>query len=123
METGVHPRTPREIVLYDGECGFCDFSVQFILAHDPAGRFSFAPLQSPMGQELLALRGRQANLDTIVLIDGPEVLDRSDAVFRITGRLAGWKCSRCRGLRHGFAVRRRNLQAPRRVSAFSPVEP
>ena len=43
-----------------------------------------------MGQELLALRGRQANLDTIVLIDGPEVLDRSDAVFRIAGRLAGW---------------------------------
>lgn len=78
------------VVLYDGECGFCDRSVQFILNHDAEGRFAFAPLQSAEARDLLAERGREANLDSIVLIDGDQVLQRSDAALRIASRLDGW---------------------------------
>ncbi|HEY4624176.1 MAG TPA: DCC1-like thiol-disulfide oxidoreductase family protein, partial [Solibacillus sp.] len=36
----------RRIVLFDGECHFCDASVQFILARDQKATFQFAALQS-----------------------------------------------------------------------------
>ena len=42
------------IVLFDGECHFCDLSVQFIINHDPKELFYFAPLKSEVGKELLA---------------------------------------------------------------------
>src|SRR5262249_51494709 len=37
--------TAAHLVLYDGTCGFCAHTVQWILAADPAGRVRFAPLQ------------------------------------------------------------------------------
>ena len=40
------------IVLFDGVCNFCNGSVNFIIAHDKAGYFKFAPLQSEIGEEL-----------------------------------------------------------------------
>ncbi|MBK7756242.1 MAG: DUF393 domain-containing protein [Deltaproteobacteria bacterium] len=36
---------PPLVVLYDGVCGLCDKSVQWLMDHDPQGRFHFTPLQ------------------------------------------------------------------------------
>ena len=52
---------PARVVLYDGECGLCDRSVQWILSHDPDGRFSFAPLQ---GDAAATLRERHPAIPT-----------------------------------------------------------
>ena len=81
------------IILFDGDCGLCQRSVQFILPRDPQGRFHFAPLQSERGQALLAEQGwtesqRQA-LDSVVLIEAGRVYTRSTAALRIAKGLGG----------------------------------
>ena len=44
---------PYAMVLFDGECAFCDGSVKWMIEHDHAGRFRFTARQSPAGQRLL----------------------------------------------------------------------
>jgi predicted DCC family thiol-disulfide oxidoreductase YuxK len=81
---------PKAIVLFDGECNFCNGTVQFILDRDPHAHFSFASLQSAAARELLASHGRDpADLDTVVLIEGDAISDRSTAALRIARRLRG----------------------------------
>jgi predicted DCC family thiol-disulfide oxidoreductase YuxK len=69
-------------VLFDGVCNFCNATVRFIAANDTAGRFAFAPLQSP---EARALLGETADLqrdpETFVLLDHGRRYERSDAVL------------------------------------------
>ena len=50
----------RAVVLFDGVCTLCTWSVQFILRRDPNGYFHFAALQSPIGQQLLHTHGLSA---------------------------------------------------------------
>lgn len=86
------------VVFYDGVCGFCDHTVRFVLQHDDAGAFRFAPLQSRYATAVLARHGRDAaDLDTVCLLvdpDGPgeRLLARSDAIFAIFDGLGGiWR--------------------------------
>lgn len=79
----------RPIVLFDGECCLCDSAVQFVIRHDPKGVFTFAPLQSPIGQELRARYGLSFDvLDTVALIENGNCHIRSDAALWIARRLA-----------------------------------
>lgn len=59
------------LLLYDGTCGFCDGTVQWCLARDPAGRLRYAPLGGPTAE---AVRARHpewpADLDSLVLVTG-----------------------------------------------------
>jgi predicted DCC family thiol-disulfide oxidoreductase YuxK len=79
---------PPRLVLYDGHCGFCDASVQWLLDHDPEGRLRFAPLQ---GETAAAVRARGAwpeGLDSIVFVEGGERMSwRSTAAVRIASAL------------------------------------
>jgi predicted DCC family thiol-disulfide oxidoreductase YuxK len=85
--------TANPIVLFDGVCNLCNGSVQFILRHDPAARFRFASLQSPVGQELLTRFGMDPKLlDSVVLVEGDRWFKESDAALRIArGMSGGWK--------------------------------
>lgn len=86
---------PSKLVLYDGVCGLCDKSVQWLLAHDPDEKLHFAPLQGAMAA---AVRSRHPEVPdeiaTIVFVEsdgGAErVYLRSRAAFRIAGYLPGW---------------------------------
>ena len=79
-------RLPPHIVLYDGHCGLCDRSVQWLLDRDPAGALSFAPLEGPTAA---AIRARHpeipAAIDSVLFVEragGTErVLWRSRAVL------------------------------------------
>ncbi|MHC5004558.1 MAG: thiol-disulfide oxidoreductase DCC family protein [Planctomycetota bacterium] len=76
------------IVLFDGVCGLCNRTVQFIIRRDRLAVFRFAPLQSARGRALLEPFGMDADdLSTIVLIDGDRRLVRSDAALAIARRL------------------------------------
>lgn len=81
------------IVLYDGECGFCTGTVQFMIKRDRAERFRFASLQSEPGRELCVQCGLEPGaLDTMVLIDAGRAYTESDAVVRVARQLDGiWK--------------------------------
>lgn len=78
----------RPLILFDGDCVLCSGSARFILRHDRTGRFRLAPVQSPLGQALLAHYGVDpADPSTMLLIEGGQAHQRSDAVLRIAAGL------------------------------------
>ena len=86
------------LVLYDGVCGLCNRTVQFVLRRDRADVFRFAALQSGLAARILARHGADAtDLDTLYVVLNPEQADegllaRSDAVLYILGGLgAVWR--------------------------------
>ena len=100
--------TSHPIVLYDGVCGFCNRSVQFILRRDPGGAFRFAPLQSGLAARILARHGANpSDLDTMYVVldyddacgnrreegkSGESLLSRSDAALFVLQQLGGiWR--------------------------------
>jgi len=48
---------PRPVLLYDGECGLCNWCVRRLLKWDRAGRLRFAPLQGGPAQAYLRAHG------------------------------------------------------------------
>lgn len=91
------PALPARLVLYDGVCGLCDRSVQFLLRVDRDRALMFAPLQ---GETAAGLRARHpeipANLDSVVFVEGERVYLRSRAFVRLSRylpypwRLVSW---------------------------------
>ena len=75
------------IVIFDGDCVFCQRSVRFIHRYDTANRFRFASRQSEAGARLLDERRVGLAPNSMVLVDGDEVWLRSDAVLRIAAAL------------------------------------
>jgi predicted DCC family thiol-disulfide oxidoreductase YuxK len=87
------------IVLYDDDCGFCRWAMAWALRHDRRQRLVAAPIQSPLGAELLGdlAPDRRLAAAHVVGADGRRrsggaaaaaVLDRLDGT-RLLGRLAG----------------------------------
>ncbi len=89
--------TAKPLVLYDGRCGFCDVSVQWLLAHDPSGQFQFSALEGETAAAILQRHPLPPGLDSIVLVevdsDGHEQISvHSTAIFLICRRLNGpWR--------------------------------
>ena len=82
----------RNIIIFDGVCNLCNGWVKFVIRRDPAGLFSFAPMQSDRAQELIAEHhGMPFDCETILLIKKGTVYARSDAVMEITRELP--RCS------------------------------
>jgi predicted DCC family thiol-disulfide oxidoreductase YuxK len=81
------PNEPaRPVVFFDGDCGLCERSVQFLLARDPDGALSFAPLQGAFARRLLPDAWRDVGPGgTVVLYEpdaGGRCTRRSEAILR-----------------------------------------
>jgi predicted DCC family thiol-disulfide oxidoreductase YuxK len=88
------PPETRSVLLYDGECGFCAGSVQFVLRHEPPahrGRLAFAPLQGPFGSLVRAQFPELTGVDSVVWYDPtiPAVRVRSAAALAAVAHLGG----------------------------------
>ena len=80
------------IILFDGECNFCDKSVQFIIKRDRDGVFQFASQQSEVGQRLLLENSIPKWIDSFFLISGEKIYYKSSAALRVCRDLNGfWK--------------------------------
>jgi predicted DCC family thiol-disulfide oxidoreductase YuxK len=79
----------KRIILFDGDCNFCDSSVQFIIKRDPAAHFLFTSLQSDKGVELVKQYAIPAEVDSLVLIDNGRAYTKSSAALRIAKKLDG----------------------------------
>lgn len=75
------------IILFDGECNFCDASVHFIIKRDPNGYFQFAAQQSDIGEKLKRQYDVPNNMDSILVIDQHKVYNASDAALHISKHL------------------------------------
>lgn len=78
-------------ILYDGDCGFCNFWVKFLLQKDQKDLFLFASLQGSFGQEFLKKRNLNNNQFTTLYVWEPEKAywEKSSAVIRIAEVLGG----------------------------------
>ena len=75
------------VVLFDGVCIFCSWSVRFLHEHDD-GSLRFAPLQSEVGRELFAAHGLRTDyFDSLVYLRDGEAYLKSDGAVRIARHL------------------------------------
>ena len=57
------------VLLYDGLCGFCDGTVQFILRHDRRGTLRFATLQGDFARGVIDRHPELEGVDSLVLVE------------------------------------------------------
>ncbi len=90
--SSIHHGTPGPVLLYDGTCGFCARSVQFVLRHERSRVLRFAPLDSAVGRKArAALPGLEA-ADSMILLDGAAPRVRSDAALGVASIMGGpWR--------------------------------
>jgi predicted DCC family thiol-disulfide oxidoreductase YuxK len=83
------------LLLYDGTCGFCAGSVQFVLRHEGARRtLRFASLDGETARSLHRVRPELAGVDSLIWYEPAEgrVLIRSEAVLAVASYLGGaWR--------------------------------
>jgi len=83
--------TESPIVFFDGICGFCNSSINWLILRDVQHRLRFAPLQGSTATSHLPVELRQ-NLDSLVLLNEGRLYLRTAAVCRILMLLGGhWK--------------------------------
>lgn len=92
--TGNGPSAP--VLLYDGECGVCSASIQWILRHERQHHLLFSPLQSQLGKQLRASAGVSEKIDSLLWIDRslntPRASKWSGAVLKVLCYV-GWPYS------------------------------
>lgn len=85
------------VLLFDGSCGVCARSIQWVLAHEREHHLRFAALESPLGQRLRDRAGVPAEVDSLIWIDAsagatPTGLVYSEAVRQVLGYVGGpWR--------------------------------
>ena len=96
--------TPAPLIVFDGVCVLCSGFVQWVIRHDPGGRFRFTAAQSPLGQALIHDLGLDpVRLETILLIEGGVAYGKLAAIIAIATRLGGvWRAAAVLKLLPGF---------------------
>jgi predicted DCC family thiol-disulfide oxidoreductase YuxK len=94
-------QSARALLLYDGLCGFCNGTVQWLLKHDQFDRFRFAPQQSTFAEAVLrrhgidreaAIAGNSAYLVLDLDSPGERLLSQSDVAVNALSILGGgWR--------------------------------
>lgn len=72
----------ERIVFYDGECGFCNKSVEIILRFRKK-EFYFVALQSPLAKNYFNETGVQCKMDTLYFLSNTQLFERTKAVIHI----------------------------------------
>ncbi len=80
------------ILLYDGVCGLCNRTVQWILRRDRDGAMRFAALDSAVGREALRLLPTLSGVDSVILLHRDGAWVKSTAVLELARYVGGtWK--------------------------------
>ncbi|CAJ1367851.1 unnamed protein product [Effrenium voratum] len=74
---------PRRLILFDGQCRLCLGFVSIVVGRDSSDLFRFAPLQSALGQEVLASFSLPKDLDSVVLLRENQIFTHSDAALEV----------------------------------------
>ena len=77
------------ILVYDGCCGFCSRSVQFILRHERRHDLLFVTRESELGKRLRRTH-RLESVQSMLWIEGGQAFAESAAALKAAGYLGGW---------------------------------
>jgi predicted DCC family thiol-disulfide oxidoreductase YuxK len=84
--------TKQPILLFDGECGFCNKTIHFFLRKERNKKMHFAPLQSELGKALRNYFEISDEIDSIILIKDHSAYIKSCAALRLTPYMKGlWR--------------------------------
>ena len=85
-----YPPSVAETLFYDGDCGFCHWTVRFVLARDRGDAFRFAPIQGETFRAQMGEAQFAALPDSVfVLTEDGQWLERLEAVIHVLRRLGG----------------------------------
>lgn len=94
------------LVLFDGICNLCSWSVQFLAPRDRTGALWYAAVQSESGQMLLQRHGLPTDdYDSFVFLEDGRVFLKSTAFFRVS-----------RHMRFPWPIMRIGLLLPRAIT-------
>ncbi len=72
------------VLLFDGDCNFCGFWVDYLIRYDTRREFRFAALQSKAGRKFLSEAGlMESTNDSILVFDRSGVYSYGKAIIRI----------------------------------------
>ena len=73
------------IVFYDGECGFCNRAVKYILKNDKSKSLFFASIQSEYSERLFQEKNWEPlKLNTFYLLEDGMLFEKSKAALKVT---------------------------------------
>jgi predicted DCC family thiol-disulfide oxidoreductase YuxK len=74
----------QPIIIFDGVCNLCEFSVKFIIKNDRREKFKFVAGQTQRGMEYQRLYGVDTLMEgTVILLKGNQAYVKSDAAVEI----------------------------------------
>jgi predicted DCC family thiol-disulfide oxidoreductase YuxK len=77
-----------KIVFYDGDCGFCNKSVQFVLKHEKTQEINFSALQSDFCKTFFEDKSfEKPDLTTFYFYDGENLHQKSTAGLKLLNSL------------------------------------
>jgi len=80
------------VIFYDGDCGFCNRSVQLILKYERNTVVKFASLQSAFAKMVLKEFGLESNYnESILFYENDRLYSKSTAILKIISFLK-WYC-------------------------------
>ena len=82
------------VLLFDGVCGLCNWTVRVVLRLDRRGTLRFAPLGGAFAAAVLERHAELRDVDSLVLVEPAEgrVHVKSSAVLRLAHHLGGpWR--------------------------------
>ncbi len=78
--------TNHPIVFYDGVCGLCDKSVQFLIAQDKHQKLRYAALQSDFAKNIL---GENLKMDSFLFYKNNKAYSHSTGVLKAMLEIGG----------------------------------
>lgn len=122
----------KPIIFYDGDCGFCNKTVQFVLNHEKNSEIHFCALQSDYAKTFFRQLGiTDIDISTFYFWDGKKLESRSTAALKVLSYLRfpytlgkiGWICPRFMrdGIYNAVAKRRMRL-APSFCALPTPLQ-
>lgn len=80
------------LVVFDGFCSLCTWSIRFIVRNDRTRALRFTTAQSSLGVRLLEANGISSiDPETFILISDGRVFQKSDAAIKLAARLGPWR--------------------------------
>ncbi|MDO1500617.1 DCC1-like thiol-disulfide oxidoreductase family protein [Winogradskyella maritima] len=80
----------KQLILFDGVCNLCNSSVTKVIKNDPNQHFLFAPLQSKVGQAIIAKYNiNTEQTDSIILYSADSgIKTKSSAALHVAKKMA-----------------------------------
>ncbi len=80
----------NNIIIFDGWCNLCGWTVRFIKKHDHSNKFVYVSIQSPEAKELeKRYQVDPEKSDSVIYIENGKAFIKSEAFFRIAKQLGG----------------------------------